>query len=81
MYARLFTLYAYDSLRGDGYPVRLDRLGMLSLQTAQSVPLVWALCWTMEIAFYVAYYRPNQRAVACATFWLSYLVIVHTVTH
>ena len=76
MYERLFTLYAYDALRGDGYPVRLVRLGMLQ----PSLSIVWALCWAMEIAFYVAYYRPRQRTVACATFWLSYLAIVHTVT-
>ena len=80
MYARLFTLYAYDALRGDGYPVRLVRLGMMDANVARTMPLVFVLCWLMECAFYVAFYQPQRRRVACATFWLAYLAIVHTVS-
>lgn len=73
MLSRVYCLYAYDMLRADGYPVRFARLGML-----EALSPITALCWVMELAFYVAYYDANVRVkfAAILGFWCSYLAIL-----
>ena len=70
---KLIDYYAGDLPRGDAYPVRYDRLNMLTPHPS----LVWVLCWAMEAAFAVALYRPTSRRVAVPAFWIAYLIVLH----
>jgi hypothetical protein len=74
---KLYDLYAYDNLRGDGFAVRLARLDMVS----SNFSLVWALCWAMEALFamYFVSEDKNAKVAYLAAFYFAWLNILQVV--
>ena len=68
---KIVTLYAYDNLRGDGFAVRFTRLSMYQPN------VISLLCWSMELSFYLAYYRHGcTKVLSMLSFVSAYILVL-----